>query len=618
MNNETSIWDQLEDTPGPYSTSQAKNPVSQIEESKVVNWDSLEDADKPESFGQAVASSVPVQLGLGVSRTATAPADLYKLWATAEAMQGMQELEEQGIKFDKQKYLEAVEQATSMLPTQELAEKAFEKYTGINLEPKTDAGKFARQAGEYINPKGLLEKGGKALLKSIGKKATAGATGAATEETLKAAGVPTPLAVLPAALASGSIASKKVTKALTPEAQKLENIANKHGLEKFAVMFEDNAKFGNASVSKKTLEKAKERLATANKESINRIIEKKIPLAKAVREGKNAKDIYDSAYDMAFSRADESIKKVDMDPIVKWIDKEIVAIESKVPSPSKGQEKVLSILKEERRKLVEKNPEYKETVSKILDQHGRPIEGPKVPKVISKKISARQDLDQFQAYNENVNGIYRKPEMAGIEEDVVGIYGKLNDKLVEAMVQSGNKEVALPFRVANNIFHQKSKLEQTYKILEKGLEDPKKLDAILRSKKAGFLERNLGKEALKDLGDIAKYSQAAEKKVFEQLKVKPDFLEDMKNWGKIATVISAGISGGTSVGIGALALIGGKEGLSRIKGNLMLSDTSRKSYKRFLQAVSSGSESAIKRYAGELDRTVEKEYGSIDNFFQNL
>lgn len=61
MTAEVSFWDQFEDTPGPYSTSQPKNPQMEKQESSSFNWDSFEDApENPwyQSFASAAAKGV--------------------------------------------------------------------------------------------------------------------------------------------------------------------------------------------------------------------------------------------------------------------------------------------------------------------------------------------------------------------------------------------------------------------------------------------------------------------------------------------------------------------------------------------------------------------------------
>ncbi len=93
--------------------------------------------EKPASTAQNIASSAPVQFGLGVAKAATYPADLMKMFGKAELLQELEDLEERGIPIDRKKYLKGMEEALNLYPTQELAEKGIEKATGISLEPKS-------------------------------------------------------------------------------------------------------------------------------------------------------------------------------------------------------------------------------------------------------------------------------------------------------------------------------------------------------------------------------------------------------------------------------------------------------------------------------------------------
>lgn len=92
---------------------------------------------------------------LGLAKAKTWPADIYHAWATAEGLQGLEELKEKGLPVDEGKYMQALEAATSIIPTQENIERGVENLTGMQLRPKTEGEENLRETMELL---GFLRK----------------------------------------------------------------------------------------------------------------------------------------------------------------------------------------------------------------------------------------------------------------------------------------------------------------------------------------------------------------------------------------------------------------------------------------------------------------------------
>lgn len=614
MNNQNDFWSQFEPSTQPYASAQSQDPKAVVQEAEAsdFDWNQFEPVQET-SFPQKIASSAPVQFGLGVAKTATWYADIYKNFAHAEGMQELQELEERGIPVDREKYIKGLEDALSYIPTQELAEKGFQKITGISLEKPE--GTMARDIGEYFNPKKLLEKGIQGAIKKGAKELTTSGIALGAEKTAEELGATKIVSTLIGGVTKGVSSVDKGTPKLSKEGAELEKISTKHELPKMAGIYKENPS-KNAILSKEILEKSKEKLAISSKKAIEEIIDKKIPLKNAIKQGHSPKDLYTSAYEMAYERASKSQKHVPMKHYAGWIKNKINEIESQVPSPSIGKEAQIKILKEQYKDLIEKNPKYTEKVSKLLDEFGIPLRTPKEPKYKVKQITPKQVLEQNKHYNENLEKLYRKPEWLGSEDDVADIYRQMKEQLQTSLDLSDNKGVGLPFRIANNIYAQDKKIDRLTKILKPGFDDPTKLKKILESKKAGFLERDLGKDGIKSIEEISKYSQAAKEKIFSAVKQKGKLLEEMGTVGKAAQFIAANMLGGEYVATGLAALVTSKDIFGRIQGRMLLQPKIRKSYENWLKAISSGSEAATKRYASELDKNIEEEYGNFENLLR--
>ena len=166
------------------------NPFSEIEK---------EDAVEADNTFKSIARWL-YQIPAGVMQAATYPMDLWNLIGTGLSLdpgeiEHLRKVSErEGIPFDENKYMEAVQKAYETFPTQSNIERFIEEKTGAPFEPKTRGQKFLRFASTAtkLSPKGATIRGFKTPL----PKPVLGTAVASTAEGLKEAGVPEPIADL--------------------------------------------------------------------------------------------------------------------------------------------------------------------------------------------------------------------------------------------------------------------------------------------------------------------------------------------------------------------------------------------------------------------------------------
>lgn len=573
-----------------------KSPIKESQSGTAIeemptDWSAFrkEPIEQEKTFTQKIAQSAPAQFILGLAKRATFPADLAKLSARGGAENARLDLSEsESDVFPSLRHKlerpqqpiepmpEVVEKGLEYFPTQESVEKLIGTATGVGLAPEERSAKLARSAGELFTGK-------PASPQQAVKGVTGAIAGAFTEEKLIDAGVPAPVASIVSALISGSVSGGKVEpKKLTGEQLEARETAEKFGLRKFAGMEREKSPSIKPAISKKTEEKLREELGATSKKAIEKAIQEDIPVAKMVKEGVNVNQAYKTAFELARERAQKSTKPVDVTSVKAWIKNERDRILAHAPSPSAQDEVALKILANEEKALA-KNAYDSNTI-----------------------------LNQFQNYNKNLKGIYRKPEFAGAEGEVSRVYGELKDRLIKSVEKSGNQDVVEPFKFANKLYHENEKLAHTEAILAPAFKDgydPKKLAKILTSQRGGrFLMRYLGKDALSDINQIVKYGQQAEKKIFEQVKTSPDFIKELKSVSTIATDLLMGHKiAGAKLGLQAM---------NRLRGLLFTRDSSRKSYLKFLKAASTGNKRAMERAAKSLEVSIKSDYGSTDRLLE--
>jgi len=522
------------------------------------------------NFAQDIASSLPVQAGLGTAKFFTFPLDLLKMAMQGEGLGSVDEIEEAyarvGKPFDRDKFIQEVQQAASYVPTQQMGEDIFKEQTGINLEPQGTSGKIARGAGELfaLTPGSLVRRGVGAI------------AGSGTAQGLKEVGVPDIIADIAGAGTAGITAAGKLSpKVLRGEAKEAREIAEKHGLRKFAGMEAEKAPFISPVVSEVAEKGLRSELSETTKKAINDVIEQKLPIKTIRDRGTNLEQAYTQAYEITKKAAQSIPGKVSIDNVRNWIKSEIKRVESKAISPSHADKAALKLLREEQKALGKGNP------------------------------SAEQLLNQYQAYNFNVKSIYRKPEFTGAENEVKRIYAELNNKLLEST--RGIPHLEDMFRFSNKIYQETAKLNQVEGILSKAFKDgydPKALMKLLEGKRSlPYLERSLGKGSVKDLVDIAKYGQMSEKRVFDHLK-QPKTVGDYIS--KLTPLQLGLLLGKKSV---TLPFAIAKAPMNRIQGYLFTRNGTKKSYINFLKAASQGTPAMILKAGKALEQAIKDEFG---------
>lgn len=517
-----------------------------------------------------------VQTGRGVLKAFTWPADVLKAGMIGEALSDLDELEgafeRAGKPFDRDSYTKKVYEMAEFIPTQGLAEKGIESATGFSLEPKTEAGKRFGQAAEIatLNPG------------TLGRKALAGAGAALTTFGLEKAGVPgAELIGNTAGIATNLI--KKGPKALSPAMTEQANTAQKHALPYLEYMTKENAPYIQGKLLKNTENQLKIDFNVSSREAVDRVIANKIPI-KALRDkGINLDVMAENAYQQTEVLAKSRPQIIKTDQIVKAIDQEIAYIHSLAPSPSTAEKAAIKILEDERDILKVANP------------------------------NSEQVIKQYQNYNSNVAQIYRKPEFTGVEKEVKNAYAFLNRELVTAIEQQGHSDVASAFKGANKIYAAKSQLQQSESILSKAFngEDysAKRLTQLLGSKKGKLLERNIGKDGVKDLKEIAKYGEEAQSKIGAFIKLDSPFVaNEIGSWGNLAPFVL--MPDKLSGGLLSIARVAGKH----IQGKLLTRNGLRETYKMTLKHASLGQYNLLKKDFMKLEEGIAKEWGDTQTF----
>lgn len=135
-------------------------------------------------------SRTAYQIPSGIAQAFTYPLDLMQMVGIGESLdpEEIERLEEiskrEGVPFDKEKYLQAVQNAAEYFPTQSNIERSVEAKTGLPLTPKTRLQKGLK----------FLSTAGKFTPGTISQKLVGGAVASGTKETLQTAGIPEPLA----------------------------------------------------------------------------------------------------------------------------------------------------------------------------------------------------------------------------------------------------------------------------------------------------------------------------------------------------------------------------------------------------------------------------------------
>lgn len=554
-------------------------------ESDLIDLDKAKEQDKKNepSFTEK-AADLFVQGGKGVLRAFTWPLDILKLGMIGEGLAGADELEELYFKagkadeFDRDAYIKDVLETSEFIPTQDFAEKQLEKGTGFSLKPKSELGNLVDQGATIatLSPGGALKKGASAL------------TAMATTGTLKSLGVGDEKAELAGDLTSlGPQFIKKVPRMLSKEAKNLEQTAQKHVLPFLEMMTRENAPRVKGKISEATSKNLKNEFKLSTEEAINKVQRNEFMLKRMQENGVNLEDLARHAYDQTERLAARNPKVFNTTPMVNNIEAEINRIKKLAPSPSEAQKTAIELLENQRDAMKVASP------------------------------NSQQLVQQHKNYNADMKSIYKKPEFSGKQEEIRKSYEFLKKQTVDLMKNQGNQATAHSFEAANKIFHQKSMLEETQKILEKGFKNgeysPKKLQSVLEGRDSKFLKRNMSPSAIQDIKDIAKYGVEAEKKMSQFIQIAdPNVINSIASWGQLAPLLFL-----PSKAKGA-ALAIAKSLSERTQGKLLTSDATRNIYKATLKHAAEGSFQLLKKDFHLLEQAISKEYGDVDNFIDKM
>lgn len=586
----------------PSFLSRAKKVNSPTEKKE----ESLKQPEKESSLLEKVGRGAG-QFALGAAKFLTWPLDVLKLAMQGEGLSDIDEIEtafkKEGKPFDRKKYIEDVVGLSESVPTQQYLEDVFKEKTGVDLAPQGKGEKILRGSGEIFTAGiGSLAK---QPVKEIVKRGASALAGAGSSEALKAIGVNETAADLigHAIGGAGRGSIKESTK--TTEGKALSDIAKKHELREFQGLYHETPK-NKLTVSAQSQAKAVKELGESSEKAIEKIVRNQIPIKNLRNQGVDLKQVYTTAYDNAHRTAQNlsySNVNVDTKNVTDFIKKKINDIKNSAPSLSSTDNKVI-------KELVR---HYKGLTNTSRTPSGKVLRS-------SKKVTPEQALVQYKKFNEELDGIYRKAEFTGSEKAIKNMYGELKEEFIKSIDKADNL-LGSELKYANEIYRETSKLNSVEKILEKSFKqgyDAKKLATTLGGRKnREFLERDLGKKAVKDLIDIAHYGKKAEEKIFKNLRNPQTMSQYLTELTPVKLAVLTVKRGLDIPAHGALAGIEiGRHAINRIQGNLFLSPKTRKSYIDFLKKSADPQSPLFQKASRKLTEAIVEEFGSEENLIE--
>lgn len=581
-----------------HSRQKQEQSDAEDEEGTIDMADYSKSNERKEATWWDTAKDLGIQAGLGLSQAYTWPLDLLKIGFIGQGLSKATELENAfrsiGKDFDKGKYIQNVMEQGEFVPTQELLENVIEKQSGISLKPQTEPGK-------WIN--NLFRIAGMTKGKGIPRAIAAGVVGATTTKGLQELGAPEIVASLGGDVAGGLSTISKQARKLSPEAQRITEIAEKHGLPLTELMLKDEIPSGTriTQVRKVALEKE---LGMTTEEAIEKIKTDSIPISKLRSQGKDLDVLEQEAYDKAKTLAKGKSDPLNTDQIISDINAEIARIKRLAPSPSNAQQAAINVLESEKTKL-----------SQAAKQG--PRLGPDAllhsPKQKGKSATVEELIGQTQNYNSNVKGIYKKTEFSGSEEEVKNAYGFLNSSIRNVIEKEAGKEISDAYKTANKIFSQNAALSRSESILSKAFQNgeynAKKLAQILNSKQGALLRRDLGEQGVKELQEIAEFGTKAQKASTQLANsAKHKFLP--AEWGPLAGFLLA------KVPPAGVAVAAAKPFFDYVRGWAITRPAARTVYRDIVKNAANGSFKNMASDFDKLEGLIKEEFGSIDDFMK--
>lgn len=562
-----------------YSNDVQATEQKSLEDNSIDMQDYTDSQEAEQATWWDVAKDAVIQPALGALGAFTWPASVVKYGMTKQALGDMDELQEtyrrQGKEFDEEQYIKDVNDRYAWVPTQELLEEGITKSTGIDLNPKSEIGKGIRQ---FFTLATLAKQGGAGIPNAI--RAAAAGTGATSG--LKAAGVNEPVANVIGDLKSGIVQGFKTkgARALSPAAQEIKAVADKHGLPFLEHMAEDVVTRSPKITEGRRLA-LDEKLGTTSQKAIEDVIEGKLPLAKLKKAGQDLDILESDAYKKVDELTSANKTKLSMKNAAEDIRQEAERIKSLAPLPSTAEKDAIHVLEQQAEALEKSTPTAKEVIK------------------------------QTKNNNSNVKNLYRKPEVSGSEQEIMRAYAYVNNTLKNAIESQTGPEIGRALKAANSIHGENVSLMRTQATINKAFKDgkysPKKLDSILNSRQGVQLRKDLGKDGVKDLQDIAKYGSDA-MKATEQFSKTSIGKADMQAWGPIAGFVVATIPGAATM------LLSVKPIAQYLRGYMVTNPAAREVYKDILKNAAEGTFKNMPADFKSLEKMIEKDFGSFDDF----
>lgn len=564
---------------GEYSYEKKKRDIKSIEDDSIDMQAYSSSPEAEQASWWDVAKDLVIQPGLGVLGAFTWPTSLVKYGMTKQALGDMDELQEtyrkQGKEFDEKAYIQDVNDRYAWVPTQELLEQGVTKATGLDLNPKSTPGKRIRQ---LFTLSSLAKQGGAGIPQAI----RSGLLGSGTTAALEAAGLnETASNIVGDVVSGGSQAfNNKTSRTLSPAAQEIKAVADKHGLPFLEHMTEDNLS-RNAKITTGRRAALDEKLGMSSQKAIEEVIEGKLPLAKLKKTGQDLDILEADAYRHVDTLTEGNKTQLSMKTAVEDIRREAERIKSLAPMASTAEKDAINVLEQQAEALEKSTP------------------------------TPKQAIKQTKNNNSNVKNLYRKPEVSGSEQEIMRAYAFINNTIKNSIESQTGPEIGRALKLANSIHGENVSLMRTEATLNKAFKDgkfsPKKLDSVLNSRQGVQLRKDLGKDGIKDLKDIAKYGNDA-MKATEQFAKTGIGKAQIQEWGPMAAFVIAHIPGGHSL------LLAAKPAIDYTRGYLLTNPAAREVYKDILKNASEGTFKNIASDFKSLEKMIEKDYGSVNDF----
>lgn len=479
----------------------------------------------------------------------------------------------------------------------ELAKKIEDKF---GLTPQE-----AETVTERILEGGFKGAGGGGLVGGI-PGAVAGFLGGAAGQGAREMGFPEPIATgvdIAIGFATPTNLLRKGTQKVaskTPELAKRAAVAEAENLPKVRGILKEPTKLIKPVATPEGMKSFDNKISNAIHEKSEQIMKESLLGKRLEQEGTYIGDLIKQSYDQAENLASKIDKKIDLTNLSKITKKSAIKIEQKAPSLAGATEEIVKKLKKYSKDFSPEVSPSSSQGSKLLDHFGNVIK--KEAKIIPKKISANQFIDQWKEINTDLSSLYRKPELSGAEE----LYRKSLEEvkknmLLEASVQLENPEFINSFRQANKIYNESIKFEKAKSLLDPVFEEgfkPIKFKQLFSSeKKFSDLSKALGKNNAHRLRDIQKYYVQPIEQMKKSFKVKSLLnLEDVVK-GVIVKKI---------LGIVGLPVTAALKITPYAKGKLLMSEHTQSLWVNLMRAIRDGSQRGVEKYSQALQEDLEE------------